>query len=321
MFTKFLTGMFFCASVQHAVLAQPCDIDYDLRVQHPPYTSSDCPAGTYDRTGDHLVYWGCGRYCPGFCGDEPGGGGGGLVSPIDCTCACVDSNYIANPNGEWHVLGTTNGEFEITFEEGNKHTWTDSTSQSWSLSASETFTQGYQLRIRSASQSVTGQTAYTTAGAASQAFEKTTRTTATYRFAKPGVVWQWHFNSESGHLGNTTTLTPALMLTPSAVESPCCLPGFFADFENPANGHCLSIEGEPVYSTCPPPAPTLPPTTPPPTTTDPNDCLFPCYASLCPGLPGTCLELCEDICSAKLSYDDQAKAEVAAALEQLAVVF
>ena len=166
--------------------------------------------------------------------------------PVACTSFRV--------SGKWAPIGYSNVPEKYSVEYGRTYTSDRQVGTQWSASVTSSMTAGFNIKVLSASKTVTGQVA---AGFSAQYSDEISMTTIEKRVydLSAGQAWQWQFEIDDT-CGKSIIKGPSVVVTNSRPENPCCLPGYALHPANVSDPICRGLAGN-IYTFCnmPPPPP------------------------------------------------------------------
>merc|ERR1711939_1288764 len=126
-----------------------------------------------------------------------------------------------NIKGVWKPLVYTTGETEITYTMGRKSTDSNSRTNSWKTTLSQSVGLGFLFGKTKVDKEFSQGGSRTV----SYALEQSTSKEHEFTFNKRGQVWQWMYTANDA-CGYSKIESQHLVLTDGQYKPPCCLPGY-----------------------------------------------------------------------------------------------
>lgn len=150
-------------------------------------------------------------------------------------------------SGQWVPVSESSGKQTVTFQQGVTRSYTVDDSFQWGAQATESVQTGFDVKMFSSQQTITGEVSSSVSVSYSNTFSMTSAETFQYDF-DAGTVWQWELRSD-GPCGSTTVKGKDLVLTAGAFAPPCCVPNWFMNVSEP-HGKCHADSKGTVYTLC-----------------------------------------------------------------------
>jgi hypothetical protein len=172
--------------------------------------------------------------------NKPQKSGNHLFTAInECTAVFEKTSH-------WVQVGSSPGSQELQFSYGVDRSYTVTQVGAWSESTAQSVTAGFSYNGFKITATVSHNTSKQYTISHSSTFSTSQLETYTTTLAA-GVVWQFQMSIQD-NCGTSTVHMRDFQVTDSAAHSPCCLPGYFLDDNDPL-GDCTTVDGE-VYNVC-----------------------------------------------------------------------
>lgn len=165
-----------------------------------------------------------------------------ITAISDCTAVLAKKGY-------WAQMGSSPASQTVELAYGVDRTYTVSNTKDWSKSTTHSTKMGFKYEGFSISHEISHTTSKEFSITHTSTFETSEMTT--YSTTVPaGVVWQFQMDIND-NCGQSSVHMNDVVVTQSATEPPCCLPGYFVNMSNP-HGDCItSVDGD-NYNVCDP---------------------------------------------------------------------
>jgi len=169
------------------------------------------------------------------------------TDPWECPAVTKNCSSITNKAGAWQYVQTVSAPQTITLKHGVKHSYTDTTTETWGESVTVSVSSGFDAFGLASRVTVSSETSHSLAQTYTKTFEETDEQDFTDTF-DAGTIFQWAWTI-TDLCGKSKVKGTDLVRTNGTFQPPCCLPGFAADPKD-YTGKCAAMPGDKVYNLC-----------------------------------------------------------------------